>query len=106
MRDSVIYKSTVSLGPEMKILRDEMKRQKVKKDGHMASGYEDRVIWAIEMLEKHLSKYNYDVRTDYHRDWRHKKTSGAKTPAELYDERMVRIGFEEDTISGDMMRDE
>ena len=34
------------------------------------SGFEDQVIWAINSLEKALSKYNYEVRTDYHKDWR------------------------------------
>ena len=43
------YKTT-SMGPEMKILRDELKRQA----NRMAyqSGYEDQVIWAINSLEK------------------------------------------------------
>ena len=59
---------TTSMGPEMKILRDELKRQSER----MAyqSGFEDQVIWAINSLEKALSKYNYEVRTDYHNDWR------------------------------------
>ncbi len=59
---------TTSMGPEMKILRDELKRQSQR----MAyqSGFEDQVIWAINSLEKALSKYNYEVRTDYHKDWR------------------------------------
>ncbi len=59
---------TTSMGPEMKILRDELKRQSER----MAyqSGFEDQVIWAINSLEKALSKYNYEVRTDYHKDWR------------------------------------
>jgi|TARA_X000001382_G_C3053326_1_gene141815 hypothetical protein len=59
---------TTSMGPEMKILRDELKRQSQK----MAyqSGFEDQVIWAINSLEKTLVKYNYEVRTTYHKDWR------------------------------------
>ena len=56
------------MGPEMKILRDELKRQSER----MAyqSGFEDQVIWAINSLEKALVKYNYEVRTSYHKDWR------------------------------------
>ena len=85
------YKTT-SMGPEMKILRDELKRQA----NRMAyqSGYEDQVIWAINSLEKALSKYNYEVRTTYHRDWRHKPTPHALTPAEIY-ERNLKKGMEE-----------
>ena len=43
------YKTT-SMGPEMKSLRDELKRQ----DNRMAyqSGYEEQVIWAINSVEK------------------------------------------------------
>ena len=63
---------TISMGPEMKILRDELKRQIVQKENSTGTGYEDQVIWAINSLEKALVKYNYEVRTDYHKDWRHR----------------------------------
>ena len=92
MRDSAIYRATESVGPEMKILRDELKRQA----NRMAyqSGYEDQVIWAINSLENMLVKYNYEVRTTLHKDWRHRKTAGAITPAERY-EMMLKKGMEE-----------
>ena len=92
MRDSAIYTATESVGPEMKILRDELKRQA----NRMAyqSGYEDQVIWAINSLENMLVKYNYEVRTTLHKDWRHKKTPHALTPAEIY-ERKLKKGMEE-----------
>ena len=75
----------MSMGPEMKILRDELKRQSEK----MAyqTGYEDQVIWAINSLEKALSKYNYEVRTDYHNDWNHKQTPSALTFKEINERR-------------------
>ena len=78
---------TTSMGPEMKILRDELKRQSER----MAyqSGFEDQVIWAINSLEKALVKYNYEVRTSYHKDWR--STNAGKN----YDERMMKKGMEE-----------
>ena len=41
-----------------------------------------------------LSKYNYEVRTTLHKDWRHKKTPHALTPAEIY-ERKLKKGMEE-----------
>ena len=92
MSDKADYSDTMHMGPEMKILRDELKRQA----NRMAyqSGYEDQVIWAINSLEKALSKYNYSVRTPYHRDWRHKKTPNALTPAEIY-EKKLKLGMEE-----------
>jgi len=77
-------RKTVSMGPEMKILRDELKRQIVQKENSTGTGYEDQVIWAINSLEKALVKYNYEVRSTYHKDWRHKPTPGCITPAERY----------------------
>ena len=92
MSDKADYSDTMHMGPEMKILRDELKRQA----NRMAyqSGYEDQVIWAINSLENMLSKYNYEVRTTLHKDWRHKKTPNALTPAEIY-EKKLKLGMEE-----------
>jgi hypothetical protein len=58
------------VGPEIKILEDELKRQIVKKDGRNSSGHEDQVIWAINSLKKQLGVFNNEVRNSYHPDYR------------------------------------
>ena len=60
------------VGPEMKILEDELKRQIVKKSLYhpSCSGHEDQVIWAINSLKKQLGVFNNEVRNSYHPDYR------------------------------------
>ena len=63
------------VGPELKILEDELKRQIVNKEnqnGLNASGHEDQVIWAINSLKKELGVFNNEVRNSYHPDYRSK----------------------------------
>ena len=80
------------VGPEMKFLEEELKRQVSKQDGRNSSGYEHQVIWAINSLKKELGVFNNEVRNSYHPDYR--KYNPVKTT------------IVEDFESGDAMRDD